>query len=38
MYKIVSRSISNAIGRTMMDQVIKFRGEGEGFVNELELL
>ena len=38
MYKIVSRIISNAIGRAMMDHVIKLRGEGEGFVNELELL
>ena len=38
MYKIVSRSISRAIGRAMIDQAIKLRGVGEGFVNALELL
>ena len=38
MYKIVSRSISRAIGRAMMDQAMKLRGVGEGFVTALELL
>ena len=38
MYKMVSRIISNAIGRAMMDQEIMLMEEGGGFVNGLELL
>ena len=38
MYKVVSRSINRAIGRAMINQAIKLKGEGEGFVNALELL